>query len=50
LNNTIFGSSTSDPKIVPIRLCPGTPVVVTQYRKVRAVQTGVTIENFRLGD
>jgi len=30
------------------RLCPGTPVVVTQYRKVRAVQTGMTIENYRL--
>ncbi|MGA3131692.1 MAG: hypothetical protein ABSD59_12875 [Terracidiphilus sp.] len=39
---------TSDPKVVPIRLCPGTPVVVTQYRKVRAVQTGITIENFSL--
>jgi hypothetical protein len=30
------------------RLCPGTPVVVTQYRKVRSVQTGVAIENFSL--
>jgi len=31
------------------RLCPGSPVAVTEYRKARAVQTGATIENFRLG-
>jgi len=30
------------------RLCPGAPVIVTQYRRVRTVQTGVTIENFSL--
>jgi hypothetical protein len=50
LNGSNFGSSSSDPKTVPIRLCPGTPVVITQYRKVRAVQTAMTIENFTLGD
>jgi len=37
-----------DPKIVPTRLCPGAPVVVTQYRKVRSLQTGIKVENFNL--
>ncbi len=32
------------------RVCPGTPVIFTQYRKVRAVQTGVTIDKFRPED
>jgi hypothetical protein len=50
-----FGTYNSNSGTQPVdselsRVCPGTPVVVTQYRKVRAEQTGVTIENFRLGD
>jgi hypothetical protein len=45
--------STSDSGTQPAdseisRVCPGTPVVLVQYRKVRAVQNGVTIENFKL--
>lgn len=31
-------------------LCPGEPVVLTQYRKVRTVQTSATIEGFDLAD
>ena len=29
-------------------ICPGTPMTVTQYRRVRTVQTSVTIENFSI--
>jgi hypothetical protein len=32
------------------RLCPGSLRIVTQYRKARTLQTGITIENFRLED
>lgn len=45
-NTTINGKPVADSQVS--RLCPGTPVVVTQFRKVRAVQTGMTIENFNL--
>ena len=45
-NTTYSGARPVDSELS--RVCPGTPVVVTQYRKVRAEQTGVTIENFRL--
>ena len=34
--------------IIPVRLCPGTPVDITQYREVRKVQTSLTIQNFSL--
>jgi hypothetical protein len=46
--NSVSGTPTVESQLP--RVCLGTPLVVTQYRKVRAVQTGVTIENFRFGD
>jgi hypothetical protein len=51
MEQTIFLSGpnyTNDPKLIPLRLCPGTPVDITQYRKVRTMQTSLTIENFSL--
>jgi hypothetical protein len=47
-NSSSNGMPLADSEI--LRLCPGTPVVVTQYRKVRAVETGVTMENFSLSE
>jgi hypothetical protein len=38
-----------DESLIP-RLCPGAPVVITQYQKVRSMQTSVTIENFSLSN
>jgi hypothetical protein len=38
-----------DESLIP-RLCPGAPVVITQYQKVRSMQNSVTIDNFNLSN
>lgn len=45
LNGNNYFTSNGKPSI-QARLCPGTPIVVTQYRKVRTVQTSISIGNF----
>jgi hypothetical protein len=39
-------NKTGHPAAVPLSICPGTSVVVTQSHKVRSVQTGMMVENF----